>query len=237
MKIIPAIDIIDGRCVRLTQGDYKQIKTYSDDPLSIAKQFEDAGLKFLHLVDLDGAKNNRIINQKVLYDIASQTNLEVDFGGGIKSENDLKTALESGAKKVTVGSLAAKNPEIFVDFLERYGSDTIILGADCRFGKIATNGWIDQSDTEVSDFISSFSNAGLRQVICTEISKDGMLEGPAVALYQKIIGKHDIELIASGGISSMEDIDAVKAVGCSGVIIGKAIYEGKISLKQLRDYA
>lgn len=234
MKIIPAIDLIDGKCVRLTKGDYSTKKIYNEDPLEVAKSFEDAGIQHLHLVDLDGAKASRIINYPVLQKIANETNLIIDFGGGLKSDDDLKIAFESGAQKITGGSIAVKKPLLFSRWIEEYGNK-IILGADCLNRKIATQGWTELADLEVVDFINKFQEQGVSEVICTDISKDGMLKGPSVELYAEIIERTNIELIASGGVSSLEDLTVLRDIGCSGAIIGKAIYEGRISLKQLSE--
>lgn len=234
MKIIPAIDLIDGKCVRLTKGDYSTKKIYNEDPLEVAKSFEDAGIQHLHLVDLDGAKASRIINYPVLQKIANETNLIIDFGGGLKSDDDLKIAFESGAQKITGGSIAVKKPLLFSRWIEEYGNK-IILGADCLNRKIATQGWTELADVEVVDFINKFQEQGISEVICTDISKDGMLKGPSVELYAEIIERTNIELIASGGVSSLEDLTILRDIGCSGAIIGKAIYEGRISLKQLSE--
>jgi phosphoribosylformimino-5-aminoimidazole carboxamide ribotide isomerase len=233
MRIIPAIDIINGQCVRLTKGDYSTLKTYSDNPLEVAKKFEEHGIKYLHLVDLDGAKSNRVINHRVLREIATRTSLKVDFGGGIKSDDDVRIAFENGAHQVTGGSIAAKQPELFLKWLNEYGSDKIILGADSHQRKIATNGWQQQLELDVVEFIGEYAQKGVRYVICTDIAKDGMLQGPSVDLYKEILGSTDVHLIASGGVTSVDDLHRLKEIGCEGAIIGKAIYEGKISLKQL----
>ncbi len=234
MRIIPAIDIIDGKCVRLSKGDYSTKKVYNENPLEMAKIFEDNGIKFLHLVDLDGAKSHKIINHKVLEQIASKTNLKIDFGGGLKSTEDLKIAFNSGANQITGGSIAVKNPEIFLEWLQQFGADKIILGADFIDRKIATNGWYNTSGFDVIDFISEYSNKGILNVICTDISKDGMLEGISTELYKEIIDKTKVKLIASGGVSCIADLQKAKEIGCDGAILGKAIYEGKISLKELQ---
>ncbi len=233
MQIIPAIDIINGACVRLEQGDYKKQKTYNEDPLEVAKQFEANGIKRLHMVDLDGAKSKHIVNYKVLENIASKTNLQIDFGGGIKSDDDLRIAFESGAAQITGGSIAVSNPELFLSWLDNYGPDKIILGADCRAGKIATQGWKTQTQLTVHDFINDYYAKGIKQVICTDIAKDGMLEGPSTGLYKELLNQNPIDLIASGGVSGMQDVIDMQEIGCYGVIIGKAIYEGKITLKEL----
>ena len=234
MRIIPAIDIIDGKCVRLSKGDYETKKIYNENPVEVAKEFEDFGIQYLHLVDLDGAKAKKIINQKVIENIAKNTNLIIDFGGGIRSEEDLQKAFDSGAKKVTLGSVAVVNPELCLDWLEKFGAEKLILGADCLDRKIKTSGWLENSETDVVDFIKEYQKKGFREVVCTDISKDGMLQGPSTALYQEIIENSTIELIASGGISNIEDVQKMKKIGCAGTIIGKAIYEGRISLEDLR---
>ncbi len=232
MKIIPAIDLINGKCVRLTQGDYSRRKTYLKNPVEVAKSYEDAGIQHLHLVDLDGAKASKIINYLVLEKIASKTNLIIDFGGGIKRDEDLKIAFESGADKVTGGSIAIQQPETFCNWIEEYGSK-IILGADCRERKIATQGWTELADVDVIDFIQMYQRKGTKEVICTDISKDGMLKGPSFALYAEIMERTSMDLIASGGVSSIEDLLVLREMGCSGAIVGKAIYEGKITLEEL----
>ncbi len=236
MRIIPAIDIIDGKCVRLTKGDYSTQKIYNENPLEVAKEFEASGIQHLHLVDLDGAKTNHIVNHRVLHEIASKTNLIIDFGGGLKSDKDIEIAFENGASQVTGGSIAVHNRDIFLSWLNRYGSSKIILGADSNNRMIATNGWQQQSDRDVINFITEYENEGVKYVICTDISKDGMLQGPSTELYKEIIAKTNISLVASGGISSIEDVKIVEQIGCEGVIIGKAIYEGKISLKELEQF-
>lgn len=234
MRIIPAIDIIDGKCVRLSKGDYETKKIYNENPVEVAKEFEDFGIQYLHLVDLDGAKAKKIINQKVIENIAKNTNLIIDFGGGIRSEEDLQKAFDSGAKKVTLGSVAVVNPELCLAWLEKFGAEKLILGADCLDRKIKTSGWLENSETDVVDFIKEYQKKGFKEVVCTDISKDGMLQGPSTALYQEIIENSTIELIASGGISNIEDVQKIKKIGCAGTIIGKAIYEGRISLEDLR---
>ena len=235
MRIIPAIDIIDGKCVRLTKGDYTTKKIYNENPLEIAKLFEDNGIQFLHLVDLDGAKSNRIINYKILEKLASRTTLAIDFGGGLKSEKDVEIAFESGAKQITGGSIAAKNRSEFVGWIKRYGAEKVILGADCKDRKIATDGWLEESDTDVIEFIQSYEQNGIRDVISTDISKDGMLEGPSINLYKDILNQTQVKLIASGGVSNINDLYRLREIGCSGVIIGKAIYEGRITMKELSE--
>ena len=237
MRIIPAIDIIDGKCVRLSKGDYNTKKIYNENPLEVAKSFEDAGIEYLHLVDLDGAKSSRIINHKVLEEIASKTNLKIDFGGGLKTVSDLKIAFESGANQITGGSIAVKNPDIFKNWIITFGADKIILGADANNRKIAVSGWLEESNEEVIPFIQSYQKEGISYVICTDIAKDGMLEGPSFELYQDILSNCDtVKLIASGGISTFDELPKLAALGCEGTIIGKAIYEGRISLKQLENF-
>ena len=233
MKIIPAIDIIDGKCVRLSKGDYDTKKIYNENPVEVAKEFENFGIQYLHLVDLDGAKAKKIINQKVIENIAKNTNLIIDFGGGVRSEEDLQKAFDSGAKKVTLGSIAVVNPELCLTWLEKFGVEKLILGADCLDRKIKTSGWLENSETDVVDFIKEYQKKGFREAVCTDISKDGMLQGPSTELYQEIIENSTIELIASGGISNIEDVQKMKEIGCAGTIIGKAIYEGRISLEDL----
>jgi phosphoribosylformimino-5-aminoimidazole carboxamide ribotide isomerase len=233
MRIIPAIDIIDGKCVRLTKGNYGTKKIYGDNPLDVAKEFEDNGLKYLHLVDLDGAKSKHIVNYPVLHEITTKTRLTVDFGGGIKSDEDIRIAFENGAAQVTVGSIAAQHPALFLHWLDTYGSDKIILGADSLHRKIATQGWQEQQETDVVDFIADYAQKGVTYVICTDISKDGMLQGPNIPLYREILEKAHVKLIASGGVSSIVELIALQEAGCEGAIIGKAIYEGKITLKEL----
>ncbi len=234
MKIIPAIDLMEGKCVRLSQGDFGTRKIYNENPLEVAKEFEDNGIEYLHLVDLDGAKSNKIVNYKTLERIASKTNLKIDFGGGLKSNNDLKIAFESGAQQITGGSIAAHKPELFTSWIEKYGGTKIILGADCLNRKIATNGWLQTTEIDVLELIQNYEKQGIQYVICTDISKDGMLSGPSIALYKDLISSTNIKLIASGGVSNLEELYELKALGCEGAIVGKAIYEGKITLKQLR---
>ena len=236
MKIIPAIDIIDGKCVRLSKGNYNSQITYNQNPLEVAKTYEDHGIEFLHLVDLDGAKSNHIINYSILEIIASKTNLKIDFGGGVKTENDVNLAFNSGANQVTCGSVAVKQPEIFCEWILNYGSEKIILGADVRDKYVATDGWINTSNQSIFDFINFYKNKGIETVTCTDISKDGMLEGPSFKLYSEIIDAYKINLIASGGVSEYDDILKLDDMGCYGIIIGKAIYENKISLKQLENF-
>lgn len=234
MHIIPAIDIIEGKCVRLTQGDYTQKKIYNENPVEVAKEFEAAGLKRLHLVDLDGAKASRIVNHKVLEAIALQTNLWIDFGGGLKSDEDVKIAFESGAKQITGGTIAVKNPALFFGWLETYGAERIILGADVKDGKIAVAGWQEQSDIELFTFLREYVEKNVETVICTDISKDGLLQGSAIFLYSSILSEFPgIKLVASGGVTTLEEIQQLRAIGCAGAIIGKAIYEGQLRLSDL----
>jgi phosphoribosylformimino-5-aminoimidazole carboxamide ribotide isomerase len=233
MRIIPAIDIIGGKCVRLSKGDYSTKKIYNESPLEVAKEFEANGIQFIHVVDLDGAKSNHIVNVKVLHEIATKTNLKIDFGGGLKNNEDLKIAFENGASQITGGSIAVKNQDLFLEWLAIYGSDKIILGADCIDRKIATHGWLETSELDVVDFILNFQGNGIQYVICTDISKDGMLEGTSNDLYAEIIKKTKIKLIASGGVTSIADVEKLIEMGCEGAIIGKAIYEQKITLKDL----
>jgi phosphoribosylformimino-5-aminoimidazole carboxamide ribotide isomerase len=235
MKIIPAIDLIDSKCVRLSKGDFNTQKVYSKNPLEVAKQFEANGIKYLHLVDLDGARSNRIVNHKVLAEIATKTNLKIDFGGGIKSTRDAEIAFDNGAYKITAGSIAIDNKELFLEWIEKFEADKLILGADCKDRNISTHGWLETSEIDVFDFIKEFRSHGLKEVICTDISKDGMLQGPSIELYKQILAEIDVTLIASGGVSSVGDLKELQAIGCTGAIIGKAIYEGKITLKQLRE--
>lgn len=237
MRIIPAIDIIDGKCVRLSKGDYTTKKIYNENPLEVAKAFEDAGIRYLHVVDLDGAKAKHIVNHKVLELIASKTNLSIDFGGGLKSNADLEIAFNSGATQITGGSIAVKNPDVFKNWLNTYGAEKIILGADCNHEKIAISGWLEESDLKVIPFIQDYQEKGVSHVICTDIAKDGMLEGPSFKLYERILNETShLKLIASGGISSFNELPKLAQLGCEGVIIGKAIYENRISLKQLEHF-
>ncbi|TGV03990.1 1-(5-phosphoribosyl)-5-[(5-phosphoribosylamino)methylideneamino]imidazole-4-carboxamide isomerase [Flavivirga rizhaonensis] len=243
MRIIPAIDIIDGKCVRLTKGDYGTKKVYNENPLEVAKMFEASGIQHLHLVDLDGAKAKHIVNYKVLEQIASKTSLKIDFGGGLKTNEDLHIAFNSGAKQITGGSIAVKDPETFEGWINKYGAEKIILGADSNNGKVSISGWMEQSKEDVIPFIKSYQKKSIKYVICTDISKDGMLEGPSIELYKQIISEcsnsssdQSIKLIASGGISSIEELPVLKEIGCEGVIIGKAIYENRISLFELEKF-
>ncbi|RUA19060.1 MAG: 1-(5-phosphoribosyl)-5-[(5-phosphoribosylamino)methylideneamino]imidazole-4-carboxamide isomerase [Flavobacteriia bacterium] len=238
MRLIPAIDIIEGKCVRLSKGDYGTKKVYNENPLEVAKQFESHGIQHLHLVDLDGAKSKHIVNHKVLESIASQTSLKIDFGGGLKSDEDLKIAFESGASQITGGSIAVKDKEIFLGWLQAYGPEKIILGADANNEKVAVSGWLEESEQELVPFIQHYQQEGIHYVICTDISKDGMLQGPSFDLYQKILSRSaaGLKLIASGGISTFGELPKLAEIGCEGTIIGKAIYENRISLKQLERY-
>lgn len=237
MRIIPAIDIIEGKCVRLSKGDYNTKKIYNKNPLEVAKEFEAHGINYLHLVDLDGAKSKHIVNHKVLELIATKTSLKIDFGGGLKTDEDLKIAFECGASQVTGGSIAVKDPDIFKSWLAKFGSDKVILGADANNEKIAVSGWQEESEEELIPFIKSYAKEGIKYVICTDISKDGMLQGPSFELYEKILKNvQDIKLIASGGISTFDELPRLADIGCEGTIIGKAIYEGRITLKQLEEY-
>lgn len=254
MRIIPAIDIIDGKCVRLSKGDYDTKKIYNENPLEVAKSFEAHGIQHLHLVDLDGAKSKHIVNYRILEQIAGKTTLKIDFGGGLKTDKDLHIAFESGANQVTGGSIAVKDKPTFTRWIKEHGSDKIILGADAMDEKIAVSGWQEESDLQLIPFVKAYQKLGVSYVICTDISKDGMLEGPAFELYQKLLGQtkvnktkitgagvedHQeigIRLIASGGISAFDELPKLQDIGCEGVIIGKAIYENRISLKQLEDF-
>jgi phosphoribosylformimino-5-aminoimidazole carboxamide ribotide isomerase len=238
MEIIPAIDIIEGKCVRLTQGDYDQKTVYNEHPLEVARQFEDTGIKRLHLVDLDGAKKGAVVNQKVLEQIAGKTNLIIDFGGGIKSDNDLRSVFNAGASIATIGSVAVKNSELFFSWLEKYGADKLLLGADVKEEKITVSGWLETTELSVFDFLGKNLAKGVKNAFCTDVSKDGLLEGPATQLYKRILEKFPaLNLIASGGVACMDDLYHLDEAGCSGVIIGKAIYEGRISLKDLKSFA
>ena len=237
MRIIPAIDIIDGKCVRLSKGDYATRKVYNEDPLEVAKAYVDYGLKYLHLVDLDGAKAKSIVNHNILERLASKTNLKIDFGGGLKSDEDLRIAFDCGANQITGGSVAVKNPEIFKQWIQQYGEDKIILGADVKGDNIAVSGWLETSEEKINPFIETYQKEGIKYVICTDISKDGMLEGPAFDLYENLITANPkISLIASGGISTESEFPVLSKIGCEAVIVGKAIYEKKITLKALSEF-
>lgn len=233
MRIIVAIDIIDGKCVRLTRGDYSTKKIYNADPLDMAKQIEDHGITHLHLVDLDGAKNKKIINYKVLEQIVAKTSLTVDFGGGIRTYDDLRIAFGCGATQVTCGTISASDPTLFLEWLGLFGADRIILGADSVNRKISTEGWLENTETDIIDFIKSYVLKGIRYAVCTDIDKDGMLLGPSVSLYRDILEAVNIKLIASGGVTTEEDILELRSIGCEGAIIGKALYEGLLNLRQL----
>lgn len=237
MRIIPAIDIIEGKCVRLSKGDYATKKVYNEDPLEVAKEFEAAGISYLHLVDLDGAKSKHIVNYKVLEKIAHHTALSIDFGGGLKSDEDLHIAFESGANQITGGSIAVKEPKVFLSWIKKYGHEKIILGADAQNEKVAISGWQEDSDKELIPFIQYYLKQGIQSVICTDIAKDGMLMGPSFDLYKRILSEvPEIKLIASGGISQFGELPKLAELGCEGTIIGKAIYEQKISLKELENF-
>jgi phosphoribosylformimino-5-aminoimidazole carboxamide ribotide isomerase len=234
IQLIPAIDIINEQCVRLTKGDYSQMTVYSDSPSHVAQKFEQTGFHRLHVVDLDGAKSRHIVNDQVLREITQATQLTVDFGGGIKTDNDIRKAFDAGASMVTIGSIAVQQPELCMEWIERYGSERIILGADVRNGKISINGWKEDSDEDLLPFLKRFVESGICNVLCTEISKDGTLQGPAIELYQRVMDAYpDLHLIASGGVSSIEDIRALNEAGIPAVVFGKAIYEGKIDIKEL----
>lgn len=237
MEIIPAIDIIEGKCVRLTHGDYSQKKVYNEHPLEVAKEFADAGIKRLHLVDLDGAKAGSVKNWKVLETIASKTFLDIDFGGGLKTDKDVQIVFDSGAALATVGSMAVKEEEIFKKWLQFFGASRFLLGADVKNEKITVSGWQEQTDIWIYDFIEKYTKAGIIQIFCTDVSKDGALQGPSIELYKGIVEKFpSLHFIASGGVSSIDDVHQLESVGCKGVIIGKAIYEGKVSLAELKPY-
>lgn len=250
MRIIPAIDLIDGKCVRLSMGDYTTRKIYNEDPVAVAREFEDQGIEYLHLVDLDGAKSHHIVNHRILHDIATRTSLKIDFGGGLKTNEDLRIAFENGASQVTGGSIAVHDPDTFIGWLREHGPERIILGADARNEKIAVSGWQEDTGEDLVPFIKRYMKEGIRYVICTDISKDGMLEGPAAQLYARIIlettitdsavsGQNEgeeLKLIASGGISDIRDLHLLRAVGCEGAIIGKALYENRITLAELRQF-
>lgn len=235
MRVIPAIDLIGGKCVRLTQGDYQKKKIYNENPLEVARRFEAAGVSYLHLVDLDGARCGKIVNVEALEKIATHTKLKIDFGGGVKSGEDLRIAFEAGAQQVTAGSVAVDNPELVMEWIQKYGGERIILGADVIGNRIATHAWQKASGWELFDFLEAYLAKGIRYTICTDVSKDGMLEGPAIELYREILSRSSVNLIASGGVSSIDDVKKLKLIGCEGAIIGKAIYENRITLKELAD--
>jgi len=234
IELIPAIDIIDGKCVRLSQGDYDRVKEYSASPADVAKEMEDHGIQRLHVVDLDGAKSKHVVNWRTLEQIANATSLVIDFGGGVKTDDDLRIVFDCGAQMVTGGSIAVKEPATFERWLLKYGAEKIILGADVKEGKIAVSGWMEDSDSELMAFLGHYTQQGVQKVICTEISRDGMLQGPAISLYKDILSQYpDLHLIASGGVSSMEDIEALAQAKVPGVIFGKALYEGRITFKEI----
>lgn len=237
IELIPAIDIIDGKCVRLTKGDYSDCKTYSGNPVDVAKMMEDAGCRRLHLVDLDGAKSHHIVNYATLEQIATKTGLIIDFGGGLKSDEDLHVAFESGAKMVTGGSIAVKSQDVFIHWIEKYGADRIILGADARNGKISTSGWLDDSDWDIVEFIKHYADKGIKQVISTDINVDGTLTGPSIDMYETVAKNvPDIYMIASGGVGCYKDILSLEKSGVPAVIVGKAIYEGHISMDEIKTH-
>lgn len=237
IEIIPAIDIIDGKCVRLSQGDYLQKKIYNENPLEVAKEFEDSGIKRLHLVDLDGAKSSRIVNHKVLETIAGKTNLIIDFGGGLKRDEDLRIAFESGAHMITGGSIAVKDKDTFAGWLTKYGGEKIILGSDVKDKKIAVSGWQEDTDIDLFDFIKDYMGLGVQKTICTDISKDGMLQGTATELYSEMkTAFPSLYIIASGGVSNISDIEQLDSNGIDAVITGKAIYEGSLKLSEIRNF-
>lgn len=237
IEIIPAIDLIDGKCVRLSQGDYNAKKVYNEDPLEVAKMFEDAGIKRLHLVDLDGAKAKHIVNQAVLENIATKTSLVIDFGGGVQSDEDIEIAFNSGAAIVTGGSIAIRDKELFLSWVEKYGSEKIILGADCKDHKIAVSGWQESTSVDIIPFLGEYKKEGINKVVCTDISKDGMLQGPSIDLYKEILTVYpDLYLIASGGVSCFQDIVDLEQAGLPAVILGKAIYENRVTLQELSNY-
>ncbi|WP_319504921.1 1-(5-phosphoribosyl)-5-[(5-phosphoribosylamino)methylideneamino]imidazole-4-carboxamide isomerase [Bacteroides graminisolvens] len=237
IELVPAIDIIDGKCVRLSQGDYDSKKIYNENPVEVAKELEANGIRRLHVVDLDGAASHHVVNYRTLEQIATRTSLIIDFGGGVKSDEDLILAFENGAQMVTGGSIAVKNPDLFTRWLNQYGSEKIILGADVKDNKVAVNGWKDETETELMPFLQEYVHKGIQKVICTDISCDGMLQGPSLELYQEILSQQpDLFLIASGGVSSMDDIRALHDAGVPSVIFGKALYEGRITLKELYDF-
>jgi phosphoribosylformimino-5-aminoimidazole carboxamide ribotide isomerase len=234
MRIIPAIDIIDGKCVRLSQGDYDRKKIYNEHPLEVAKEFEDAGIQYLHLVDLDGAKEGKVVNWKVLESIAKHTNLTIDVGGGIKTEEDLRVVLGCGVKQANIGSLAVSKPDVVMEWIQRYGADVIILSADVKGTKVAVSGWQEDSGIELNDLLGQYAAVGLRYVVCTDIAKDGMLQGPSIDLYKKLLADFSsLHVVASGGVSCIGDVELLNNTGVDGVIIGKAFYEGRIKMSDL----
>jgi phosphoribosylformimino-5-aminoimidazole carboxamide ribotide isomerase len=235
MRIIMALDIMGGKCVRLTRGDFSKSKVYNEDPVEVARKIEDNGLKYLHLVDLDGARYKKIENIKILEKIAQKTNLKIDFGGGLRSYEDVISVFNAGARQVTLGSVAANDPDLFMVWFRKLGQQKLILGADCIGRKISSGGWLEKSDQDIISFISEYKSRGVKYTICTDIKKDGMLQGPSTALYKEILSKVNINLIASGGISSVADIEQLREVGCEGAIVGKAVYEGKLTFEDLRN--
>lgn len=237
IEIIPAIDLIDGKCVRLSQGDYAQKTIYNENPLEVAQMFEDAGIKRLHLVDLDGAKAGKVVNQKVLEAIASHTKLVIDFGGGIKTNDSIQSVFEAGANMATIGSIAVKDKELFFSWVKKYGANKIMLGADVKDEKIAIGGWIESTEISIFDFMQENIQHGVKNIFCTDISKDGLLQGPSIDLYKKIIHQfNDIYFVASGGVSNISDVEELDKIGCNAVIVGKAIYEGRITINELKKY-
>ncbi len=237
IEIIPAIDVIEGKCVRLSQGDYNTKKIYNESPVEVAKEFEAAGIQRLHMVDLDGAKQSKIVNLKTLEAVASQTNLKIDFGGGIKTTNDVESVLNAGAAFFNIGSIAVKQPGIVEGWIVQFGTDKILLGADVKDENIMIHGWQQSANINIINYISAYINKGIKNIFCTDISKDGLLQGASTELYKKILKAFPLlHLIASGGVSVIEDVDELNVIGCSGVIIGKALYEGRIQLSQLKKY-
>ena len=237
IELIPAIDIIDGKCVRLSQGDYDKVKEYSASPADVAKEMEDHGITRLHVVDLDGAKSKHVVNWRTLEQIARATNLVIDFGGGVKTDDDLRIVFDCGAQMVTGGSIAVKEPDTFQRWLLKYGAEKIILGADVKEGKVAVSGWLEDSDNELMSFLEHYTQQGVQKVICTEISRDGMLQGPAVSLYKDVLSEYPhLHLVASGGVSSMDDIEALAEARVPGVIFGKALYEGRITWRDIERF-
>jgi phosphoribosylformimino-5-aminoimidazole carboxamide ribotide isomerase len=237
MEIIPAIDLIDGKCVRLTQGDYNQKKIYNENPLEVAKEMEGAGIKRLHLVDLDGAKKGEVINYKVLYQLAAKTNLIIDFGGGITSNEMIQRVFNEGADIATIGSIAVKNEGLFGEWIKKYGSEKILLGADVRDKKITISGWLEKTSISIFDFIDKNSSKGIKNIFCTDVAMDGLLQGTSIELYKEILAKFPkVNLIASGGVTRIDDLELLKETGCSGAIIGKALYEGRIKLNELKNF-
>jgi len=234
IKIIPSIDLVDGKCVRLTQGKFEEKKIYDSDPLAVAKRFAEAGLERLHLVDLDGAKAGKVVNHKILEAIAAETKLKIDFGGGVKSDEDIQKIFDCGANQASIGTIAVQNPKLLLSWIQKYGNDKIILGADVLNGIVRINGWVNPTEIKLFDFITNYQWHGIRYVLCTDIEKDGMMEGSSVDLYKSIIQKFPgMRVIASGGVSSIDEIKKLDKIGCYGVVIGKAIYENLISLEEL----